>query len=155
MDDRWIPVHDAGLQDIAPLAEILYAVLGPDLSQTLVKIVAESKVPGADVLRQATEVLDDLVGKAPKQLLYMGTAVASVRIAQEHLRGAKEEGPHDEVVRRLGSESEKFFGWGYMGMFARFGFDSDTLTHYMKHCTSAFEADWPPPGAAYRREIKD
>ncbi len=155
MDDRWIPAHDAALEDIAPLAELLYAVLGPGLSQTLIEIVAESKVPGADVLRQATEQLDDLVGTVPKQLLYMGTAVASIRIAQEHLYGAKEEERHADVVRRLGSESEKFFGWAYMGMFARFGFDSDTLTHFMKHCTSAFEADWPPPGVAYRRHIKD
>jgi hypothetical protein len=151
MSDRWVPV-DNPEQQYWGIHEILYAVLGPELSQSLVETVEKSGEAGKSEVRQMAERLKELIGGPPSMLFLMGTAVAGLEVAiQNRYRDDTNPSNHDLVLRELGDETYKHFGSAYMHMFERFGFNSETLRYYMQNCAGLFKGhQWPPPGVAYR-----
>jgi hypothetical protein len=152
MNNRWVPEENGNAQVWAS-PEVLYAVLGPELSKAFVKTVENSGEKAATELLGIASRLKGLIGQPPTMLFLMGTAVAGLEFALQN-RNYDEDaipGRHDVVLRELGDETYKHFGSAYMEMFERFGFNADTLRYYMQNCASPFKGyRWPPPGVAYR-----
>ena len=173
--ERWVP-DDGSIEPAFGLHEVLYATLGPQLSQQLVDLVGSSTVVANDgskdcVSKELFEVVEQLrneIGRAPTQLFLLGTALAGLETALRHLHHDEaglvdqdflDDGDvvgdrvdHAELLRRLGWDSLKLLGDRYMAMYARFGFSDETLDHYLKNCPSTgFHFEWPPPGVAYHR----
>ena len=151
MHDRWVPVDSPDTQ-YWEIHEILYAVMGPELSQSLVETVEKSGEAGKPEVRQLAERLKKLIGGPPSMLFLMGTAVAGLEVAlQNRYHDDAKPSNHDLVLRELGDETYKHFGSAYMYMFERFGFTPVTLRYYMQNCAGIFKGQqWPPPGVAYR-----
>jgi hypothetical protein len=152
MNNRWVP-EENGNAEVWASPEILYAVLGPELSKAFVKTVENSGEKGATELLGIADRLKNLIGQPPTMLFLMGTAIAGLEFALQN-RSYDEDaipGRHDVVLRELGDETYKHFGSAYMEMFERFGFTPETLRHYMQNCAGFAKGyQWPPPGVAYR-----
>ena len=150
MNYRWVPAENPSASWASP--EVLYAVLGPELSKAFVKTVEDSGEKAAPELLGIASRLKGLMGQPPTMLFLMGTAVAGLEVAMRN-RDFEDDRPegHNLVLRELGSETYKHFGSAYMEMFERFGFTPETLRHYMQNCAGFAKGyQWPPPGVAYR-----
>lgn len=149
MTNGWIPSSaDSGYRP--GLEQILYAVLGPRLSAELVDLVRQSGKPSDD-LRNLARRLDDEVGGPPQQLFFMGMALGRLLDWLRAGHGTDSDlEEYEQVLRNVGWDALKMFGGEYSGMFRRFGFDEETLDHYMRTCVDqGLQFAWPPPGVAY------
>jgi hypothetical protein len=151
MNDRWVP-KESMESPLWSIGENLYAVLGPELSQLFIEAVESSGRSGIHEIREVATSLKEIVGRAPTALFHIGATLAGLETVLNSLhRDDKSPGKHDDVLDRLGWESYKHFGSSYVYMFQRFGFNEETLRHYLQNCAGFAEGFvWPPPGVAYR-----
>ncbi len=149
--DKWIPSH-ASVGYTQGTAQVLYAVLGPDLSREFAELVRRSDKTSDD-LRSLANSLEERVGRPPEQLFYMAIAIGRLRHWLEAQHGsAPTDDQYEEVLRRVGWDAFKMFGSAFMDMYRRFGFDEQTLTLYMRTCVDqGMQFTWPPPAVAYER----
>ena len=150
MNYRWVPAENPSASWASP--EVLYAVLGPELSKAFVKTVEDSGEKAAPELLGIASRLKGLMGQPPTMLFLMGTAVAGLEVALRNFDPEDiDPNNHNLVFRDLGSETYKHFGSAYMEMFERFGFNAETLRYYMQNWAGHLKGyQWPPPGVAYR-----
>ncbi len=124
--DKWIPSH-ASVGYTHGTAQVLFAVLGPDLSREF-----------AELVRRSDKTSDDR---------------RSLANSLEAQHGSTPTGDHyEETLRRVGWDAFKMLGSAFMDMYRRFGFDEQTLTLYMRTCVDqGMQFTWPPPAVAYER----
>jgi hypothetical protein len=151
MEEKWVPKENVETP-LWSVGENLYAVLGPDLSQMFVDAVETSGWSGIHEIRVVAASLKEIVGRPPTALFHIGATLAGLETAMNSLnRDDKAPGKHDDVLDRLGWEAYKHFGSSYVYMFERFGFNEETLRHYLLNSAGFPDGFvWPPPGVAYR-----
>ena len=151
MDEKWGP-KESTQTPLWSVCENLYAVLGPELSQLFIEAVETSGQSGIHEIREVAASLKEVVGRPPTALFHIGATLAGLETVLNSLhRDDKSPGKHDDVLDRLGWESYKHFGSSYVYMFERFGFNEETLRHYLQNSAGFAEGFvWPPPGVAYR-----
>ena len=150
MNDRWVP-SSPNVEYSWGMEQLLYALLGPDLSDELVSI-AKGSDKASETLRTLIDRLDEIVGEPPQQLFFIGLALGRLQAWLQNPVAPEEDEELAELLRRVGWDALKMSGSIYMGMFQRFGFDEDTIGHYMRTSIKpGLVFSWPPPGVAYEQ----
>jgi hypothetical protein len=150
MNNRWVP-SSPNVEYSWGMEQLLYALLGPDLSNELVSI-AKGSDKASETFRTLIDRLDEIVGEPPQQLFFIGLALGRLQAWLRNPVAPEEDEELADLLRRVGWDALKMSGSIYMGMFQRFGFDEDTIGHYMRTSVGqGLNFSWPPPGVAYER----
>ena len=152
MGERWIPEPERTEVGFGT-EQLLYAVLGPALSQQLVELIRMDKGGASPEMIELVGRLEDEIGRAPAQLIYMGVALAALEMTMNERSKETEtaDRTNEALFQEIGWDALKMFGSGYVSMFERFGFSGETIRLFMERCVHmGHRFDWPPPGVACR-----